>query len=115
LRRARRTSNHRLQIVSDDVKQSGMFQFAAGAYSVTEGTPTLDVVVNRVGGSNVAAAVRVYVTGAGNGTTIGSAWAPSDFGSVPDMVTFAPGETSKTISIPIVDDSSTEGTEAFSL
>lgn len=105
----------KVQIVDDDVKQPGTFQFATDAYSVTEGTPAINVVVNRVGGSNVAANVRLYVTGAGNGSTVGSAWSPSDFGSVPDLLTFAPGETSKTISIPIVDDTVTEGTEAFSI
>lgn len=104
----------KVQIVENDTKQPGTFQFATDAYSVTEGTPTINVVVNRVGGSNVEASVRLYVNGAGNGS-MGSAWQPSDFGSTPALISFAPGETSKTITIPIVDDSSTEWTEAFSI
>ncbi|MBI5759256.1 MAG: right-handed parallel beta-helix repeat-containing protein [Planctomycetales bacterium] len=108
-------SEVKVRIESDDVKLPGTFVFANAAYTVVEGTPFVNVTVNRNNGGNVEAAVRLYHTGAGNGLTTGSAWVPSDYSSLPEMLTFAPGEMSKTISIPIIDDSSTEIDEVFSI
>ena len=108
-------SEIKVRIESEDVKLPGTFVFASAAYSVVEGTPFVHVTVNRINGGNVEASVRLYDTGAGNGSTTASAWAPSDYNGVPAMLTFAPGELSKTISIPIVDDSNTEIDEVFSL
>lgn len=108
-------SEIKVRIESEDVKLPGTFVFASTAYSVIEGTPFVNVTVNRINGGNVEASVRLYDTGAGNGSTTGSAWVPSDYGSLPEMLTFAPGEMSKTISIPIVDDTSTEIDEVFSI
>ena len=105
----------KVRIESEDIKLPGTFVFASAAYSVVEGTPFVNVTVNRLNGGNVEASVRLYNTGAGNGTTTASAWAPSDHGWLPELLTFAPGELSKTISIPIVDDSSTEIDELFSI
>jgi hypothetical protein len=107
-------SQIKVHIDSDDAKQAGTFEFASATYSVTEGTPFVNVTVDRVGGSNVEASVSLYHTGAGNGSTTSSAWWPSEYGSLPGVLTFAAGETSKTISIPIIDDSNTEVDEAFS-
>lgn len=105
----------KVRIESEDVKLPGTFVFASTAYSVVEGTPFVNVTINRINGGNVEAFVRLYETGAGNGSTTVSAWSPTDYSGVPELLTFAPGELSKTISIPIVDDSSTEIDEAFSL
>ncbi len=105
----------KVRVESDDAKLPGTFQFAAANYVVTEGTPSINVTINRLNGGNVDASVRLYDTGAGNGSTTASAWAPSDYGSLPAILTFAPGELSKTISIPILDDSSTEMDEVFSI
>jgi hypothetical protein len=108
-------SEIKVRIESEDVKLPGTFVFASAAYSVVEGTPFVNVIVNRLNGGNVEASVRLYETGAGNGSTTASAWSPSDYYGVPAMLTFAPGELSKTISIPIVDDTITEIDEVFSL
>lgn len=108
-------SQLKVRIDSDDVKQAGTFVFASPTYSVTEGTPFLNVTVDRINGGNVAASVQLYDTGAGNGSTTASAWAGADYGFLPWILDFAPGEMSKTISIPITDDQSTELDEVFSI
>ncbi|MCX7423752.1 MAG: right-handed parallel beta-helix repeat-containing protein, partial [Planctomycetia bacterium] len=108
-------SEFKVRIESEDIKLPGTFVFANAAYTVVEGTPFVNVTVNRLNGGNVEASVRLYETGAGNGSTTASAWSPSDYSGVPGLLTFAPGEMSKTISIPIVDDTSTEIDEVFSL
>ncbi|MCX7418916.1 MAG: hypothetical protein NT013_05185, partial [Planctomycetia bacterium] len=108
-------SDIKVRIESEDIKLPGTFVFANAAYTVVEGTPFVNVTINRLNGGNVEASVRLYDTGAGNGSTTASAWAPSDYSGVPEILTFAPGEQSKTLSIPIVDDASTEIDEVFSL
>ena len=45
----------------------------------------------------------------------GTATSPSDFTSVDGSVTFSSGETSKTISVAIIDDVSSEGDESFTV
>lgn len=108
-------SEIKVRIESEDAKLAGTFVFDAATYAVVEGTPFVHVTINRLDGGNVEASVRLYDTGAGNGSTTASAWAPSDYSGVPGLLTFAPGELSKTISIPIVDDGQTEMDEVFSL
>ena len=108
-------SEIKVRIESEDIKLPGTFVFANAAYTVIEGTPFVNVTVNRLNGGNVEASVRLYETGAGNGSTTASAWSPSDYSGVPGLLTFAPGEMSKIISIPIVDDTSTEIDEVFSI
>lgn len=108
-------SSLKVRIHSDDEKLPGQFVWGATSYVVTEGMSFVNVTIDRLGGGNVEASVRLYDTGAGNGVNLASAWAPSDYDWLPPVVTFAPGELSKTISIPIVDDHSTEMDEAFSI
>lgn len=108
-------SQIKVRIDSEDVKQAGTFEFATPTYTVIEGTPVLTVTVNRSNGGNVEASVRLYDTGAGNGSSTASAWAGADYAFLPEMLTFAAGEMSKTITIPITDDSSTELDEVFSI
>ncbi|MCA9228431.1 MAG: hypothetical protein KDA47_22600, partial [Planctomycetales bacterium] len=108
-------SSLKVHIVSDDAKQAGEFVWSAASYVVTEGTPSVNVTIERLGGGNVEAAVHLYDTGAGNGWSTASAWAGSDYAYLPWEVVFAAGEMSKTISIPIVDDGSTERDEVFSI
>ncbi|MCA9219226.1 MAG: right-handed parallel beta-helix repeat-containing protein, partial [Planctomycetales bacterium] len=108
-------SSLKVHIDSDDAKQAGEFVWSAASYVVTEGTPSVNVTIERLGGGNVEAAVHLYDTGAGNGSTTASAWAGSDYAYLPWEVVFAAGEMSKTISIPIVDDGSTERDEVFSI
>ncbi len=46
-------SQAKVQIVNDDAKQPGKFEFANAAYTVIEGTPTIQVTINRTDGGNV--------------------------------------------------------------
>ena len=59
-----------------------------------------------------AAASQVTVDYA---TSDGTATAPSDYTSTSGTLTFAPGETLKTVSVPIVDDSVEDDAETFTL
>ncbi|MCY2967458.1 MAG: right-handed parallel beta-helix repeat-containing protein, partial [Planctomycetota bacterium] len=108
-------SEVRVRIESDDVKQAGTFVFGSTTYNVIEGTPYLDVVINRVNGGNVEASVRLYDTGAGDGVTTASAWAGSEYDFLPGQLTFAAGEMSKTVRITLTDDNVTEMNKVFSI
>ena len=108
-------SQVKVRIESDDVKQAGAFEFAAPVYTVVEGPPSITVTVKRTQGGNVAASVRIYDTGAGNGSSTASAWAGADYAFLPSELSFEAGEMSKTITIPIADDGSTELDEVFSI
>ncbi|MFN5513449.1 MAG: Calx-beta domain-containing protein [Cyanobacteriota bacterium] len=97
-----------LTIIDNDAVP-GVIQFSNGAYSVNEdGTPVTAVTLTRTGGSDGAVSVRVNLT---NGT----ATAGSDYNNAPITVNFADGETSKIVTIPIVNDSQFEADETINL
>ncbi|MEJ6486264.1 Calx-beta domain-containing protein [Nostoc punctiforme UO1] len=97
-----------LNIVDND-GVAGTIQFNNTAYSINEnGTPITAVTLTRTGGSDGAVSVRVNLT---NGTAI----AGSDYTNTPITVTFANGETSKTVTIPIVNDAIAESNETINL
>jgi hypothetical protein len=85
---------------------------AVGDVVVTEGTggngPTADFVVARYGSVDGAATVNYT-------TTNSSATAPGDYTTVQTTLTFAPGETSRTVSVVVTPDTLQEGTEQFFL
>lgn len=82
--------------------------FSAANFRINEdGTTETAVTVTRTGGEGT-----VGVTIAANHNT---AIAPDDYDNTPIEVTFAPGETSKTVTIPIVDDTVLESTESLNL
>ncbi|MEA2572460.1 MAG: hypothetical protein QOI24_4461 [Acidobacteriota bacterium] len=80
----------------------------AGTFSVVEGTATADVVVTRSG--RTSGAVTADYT-----TSNGSATAGADYSAISGTVRFADGESSKVISVPILNDSLYEGPETFTL
>ncbi len=84
------------------------FAFSAAAYSVGEGGSHATITITRSGSSFGAASVHFA-------TSNGSATAGSDYTAVSQTVSFAAGETSKTVSVPITDDSSIEPLETVSL
>ncbi|MHB8975041.1 MAG: Calx-beta domain-containing protein [Trichloromonadaceae bacterium] len=92
----------------------GALEFSSAAYSVLEGAGKINVPINRVGGSAGAVSVQWRTrTFDGFGT---ADWA-SDYGTVSPARTlsFAAGETSKTISITINQDTLVEGDETFTV
>nr|WP_244329378.1 Calx-beta domain-containing protein [Tolypothrix sp. PCC 7910] len=97
-----------LNIIDNDAVP-GVIQFSNASYSINEnGTPVTAVTLTRTGGSDGAVSVTVNLS---NGT----ATAGSDYNSSPITVNFADGETSKTVTIPIIDDSILESNETINL
>lgn len=94
-------------------------QLTAATYSVSESGGTASIGVSRSGDTAGPATVN-YVTGdtAGlNNCNIvnGTASSRCDYVTAVGTVRFDPGQTSKNISIPIVDDSYADGSESFTL
>ncbi|WP_404783507.1 Calx-beta domain-containing protein [Altericista sp. CCNU0014] len=97
-----------LTIVDNDA-QPGTVEFGTTTYSVNEnGTPITAVTLVRTGGSDGVVSVTLTPSNSTANT-------PSDFSSSPITVNFANGETTKTVNIPIVNDSLFEGNETINL
>ncbi len=98
--------NATLTLESDD----SILEFSSAAYSVSENfvTGSASVTVRRVG-STVGQTLVTFLT------RDGTAVAPVDYLSVSSVLTFNPGEASRTFSIPILDDSVVEGNETVQL
>jgi hypothetical protein len=95
-------------------------QLSNASYSVNEGGGSAGVTVTRTG--NTAGAVTInYATSdtlpISNNCQdkLGIASARCDYATTIGTLQFAPGETSKTILVPIVDDAIADGTESFSI
>jgi len=94
---------------NDTLISSGSLAFSESTYKVNEnGAPVKAITITRTGGSN--GAVTVLVTPSNN-----TAIAPNDFSNSKITLSFASGETSKTLNIPIVDDNLYEGEETLNL
>ena len=90
------------------VNQPQTLQFNAATMNVPEDSTAVNVIVSRTGGS-VGPATVDYATSNGTATQVG------DYTIKLGTLRFADGETSKIISIPIVDDVFVEGNENFSV
>jgi subtilisin family serine protease len=100
-----------------------IFQFSAANYNVSEAVSNVTVTVTRSGNTSVPASVS-YSTADTDDFTVGcsdtvnnqhSAYARCDFATSVDTLTFGAGETSKTFTVPIINDSLAEGDETFSV
>ena len=91
------------------ISSSSVLAFSQPTFSVNEdGTTIQQVTVTRTGGSSGAVAATIKLT---NGT----ATAVSDYNNTPITVTFAAGEISKIVTIPIVNDTTPEPDETLQL
>jgi hypothetical protein len=94
-------------------------QLSAGSYSVNESTADLIVTATRTGDTSTAVTVGYATsdTAAANNCNVTNNVASSrcDYLTTLGTLRFAAGETSKTISIPIVDDVYAEGSEGFTI
>jgi len=102
-----------------EVASAPTIQFSSANYSASEGAGVATVAVTRAGSSTGAATVD-YVTSDTAGLTNcsvvnGVASSRCDYPTSVGSIRFAAGETSKNISIPIVDDSYAEGNESFTV
>ncbi len=94
-----------LSIVDND---TATFTLSAASYSVGEAGPAASITINRSGAT--ASAFTVHFA-----TANGSAGAGSDYSAVSQTVSFAAGATSKTVSIPVSEDSLVESRETVLL
>ena len=98
-----------VQITATGCPPAGCLQFSAATYSVAENVANATVTVTRTGGSSGAVSVSFA-------TSNGTATAGSDYTAVSQTVSFANGDTAnKTISIPIINDTTAEANETVNL
>jgi hypothetical protein len=88
------------------IRCPGAFEVSPATMTVGESGGAATVTVNRVGGADGPATVS-YATASGTATS------GSDFTSTSGTLSFAHGETSKTVTIPILNDDTDEGDEQF--
>jgi hypothetical protein len=80
----------------------------AATYSASETGGSVTLTVNRTGHASAPATVTYA-------TSDGTALAGSDYTGTSGVLSFAAGETSQTIAVPVTDDSVLEGSETFNL
>lgn len=86
--------------------EGGSFSLSAGTYGTTETAGSLAITVNRSAGNTTAATVQYA-------TSNGSATAGADYTATSGTLSFAAGQTSANVSVPILDDAAIEGAETF--
>jgi hypothetical protein len=90
------------------VASPGTLQLSTNFISKMENAGSFVIEVTRSNGSNGTVTVQYA-------TADGTAKALSDYTATSGTLTFNPGEMSKTISVPIIDDTTPEGSETFTL
>src|SRR5262249_7243903 len=86
----------------------GTLEFSNSSFSVNENQGTATVTVTRTGGGTGSVSVDYA-------TSDGPAMAGNDYVATSGTLTFAAGETSKTFTIPIIDDNLVENDETFNV
>lgn len=89
------------------------FTFSSSAYFIPQNAGSVIVTVLRNSGTNGTVSIHYSTTNAV--PTNGVAVAGEDYTTTSGTLTFAPGEVSKTIFIPILDDGQISGDEQFSV
>lgn len=95
-------------VTIEDDDGPGQFSFTTSSVTVNESAGQVVLTVQRLNG--VTGAVTVDY-----GTITGTATAPADFTATAGTLTFAAGQSSRTITVPIVADAVIEGPETFSV
>ncbi len=99
-------STTKVTITDDDL--GNVIQFSSATYSVVENAGNAVLTVNLIPNGDASRASSINFT-----ATPISAYAGFDFSPVSGTLTFAPGETSKTILVPINNDTISEDPETF--
>ena len=86
----------------------GKFGFASPSVTVAENAGTLNLTINRTGGSDGSKSVRVY-------TEDGTRKSGTDYTSYDQIVKFADGEESKTVTITLIDNAAVDADGTFSV
>jgi hypothetical protein len=102
-----------------EMELASTIQVGSSSYVIGEGPASVQVTVTRAGDLTAAATID-YATSDFAGTSDcnvlgGNASSRCDYLTTLGTLRFAPGETSKTILIPVVDDSYAEGSESFTV
>ncbi|HYO99665.1 MAG TPA: PQQ-dependent sugar dehydrogenase, partial [Pyrinomonadaceae bacterium] len=104
---------------SELIPQAPTLQFDRPTYSFSEGARQATAVITRAGDNSFTVSVKFETVddpaAVSCATANGTAYARCDYSTTIDTVTFAPGETSKEINIPLVDDAHVEGNETVQL
>src|SRR5262245_26781005 len=86
---------------------SGPLSLSSTGYSVGEADAAVTITVTRSGGSLGGPVTVDYATGGGTAT------AGADYAATSGKLTFGPGESSKSFTVPVTSDSAHEGGETF--
>jgi len=90
------------------VSSPGTLQFSTNSITQIENTGNFTINVTRTGGTTGTVTVHYA-------TADGTAKAPSDYTNTSGTLTFNDGDTSKPITVPLIDDNTPEGSEVFTL
>ncbi len=101
-------SGAKLWIMNSVCQNTNTIQLAASTYSTSENSGSVSITVTRSGDTTSTASVDFA-------TANGTALAGADYTGTPGTITFAAGETSKTISVPILTDAVYEPDETFTV
>jgi len=88
--------------------QNALVQFSSSAYSVNEDAGAVTITITRTLNTSGSAIVTYSTANV-------SATSGSDYSAVSGSITFAAGESSKSFTIPIINDTLSEGNETFSV
>jgi hypothetical protein len=91
-----------------DNDKAGMITFSKVDYATNENGGMATIVINRMGGA--ASNVTIHFA-----TADGSATAPDDYTAVDSVITFAAGQLTQTVQVPIINDTNAEGNETVLL
>jgi glucose/arabinose dehydrogenase len=104
---------------SEVIPEAPTIQFSAPTYSFSEGAGHATAVITRTGANDFTVSVKFETVDefvdVSCATVTGAAYARCDYATTVDRVTFTPGETSKEIRIPLVDDAHVDGNETVRL
>jgi hypothetical protein len=95
-----------LTILDDDT--AGSIQFARASFAEVEGAGLATISVTRSGGRADGATVEYAASD-------GTALTPGDYSVAPGVLTFGPGETTKTFTVTLMGDSVPESAESVTL
>jgi hypothetical protein len=110
-------------IIDHSTNVDSVMNLSSSTYVVSESTPSVTLTVTRSGATTHVATVKYKtsdldtfrVNCSDTDNTLGAAYGRCDFATSIDTLTFAAGETAKTFTIPIINDSLVEGDETFSV
>ncbi|MBL8331245.1 MAG: S8 family serine peptidase [Rubrivivax sp.] len=94
-------------IVDNDTAPAATLQLSAASYSVNEGAGTATITVNRSSGTGTASVSYA--------TSNGTATAGADYSATSGVLSFGSGVTSASFTVPIINDSTPEATETFTV